>query len=98
MSKVYDGIDEAMGAGGAADVKDDGMTSLVVGREDSLKVYAASNTILAVILVGILILQAGQWYAQKKETAEIEEMDRVAEGRKVAREKGKGKEGDKKKQ
>jgi len=41
-----------------------------------LKVLAASNTILALVLVGVLVLQAGQWYAQKKETAEIEEMDR----------------------
>ena len=49
----------------------------IVGREDSLKVLAASNTILALVLVGILVLQAGQWYAQKKETAEIEEMDRL---------------------
>ena len=48
----------------------------IIGREDSLKVLAASNTILALVLVGVLVLQAGQWYAQKKETAEIEEMDR----------------------
>jgi len=50
--------------------------SELIGREDSLKVLAASNTILALVLVGVLVLQAGQWYAQKKETAEIEEMDR----------------------
>jgi len=48
-----------------------------VGREDTLQVMAASNTILALVLIGVLVLQAGQWYAQKKETAEIEEMDRV---------------------
>lgn len=40
---------------------------LILGREDSLKVLAASNTILALILVGILVLQAGQWYAEKRE-------------------------------
>ncbi|KAL2685277.1 hypothetical protein Neosp_006374 [[Neocosmospora] mangrovei] len=40
---------------------------LFLGREDSLKVLAASNTILALVLVGILVLQAGQWYAEKKE-------------------------------
>ncbi|KAM5360619.1 hypothetical protein ACJZ2D_013642 [Fusarium nematophilum] len=40
---------------------------LILGREDSLKVLAASNTILALVLVGILVLQAGQWYAEKKE-------------------------------
>ena len=59
-----------------------------VGREDSLKVVAASNTILALVLVGILVLQGGQWYAQKKEAAEMEEMDRVADQKKAAREKG----------
>lgn len=56
--------------------------SEVIGREDSLKVLAASNTILALVLVGVLILQAGQWYAQKKEIAEMEEMDKVARERK----------------
>lgn len=53
-----------------------------IGREDSLKVLAASNTILALVLVGVLVLQAGQWYAQKKEDAEIEEMDRVRDEKK----------------
>lgn len=48
-----------------------------VGREDSLRVLAASNTILALVLVGILVLQAGQWYAQRKEAEEIESMDRA---------------------
>ncbi|KAK0731506.1 secretory component protein [Lasiosphaeris hirsuta] len=33
---------------------------LVLGREDSLKVLSASNTILALVLVGVLVLQAGQ--------------------------------------
>ena len=61
-----------------------------IGREDSLRVLAASNTILALVLVGVLVLQAGQWYAQRKEDAEIAEMDRVAG------EKRKGKEGKKK--
>ena len=51
----------------------------IIGREDSLKVLAASNTILALVLVGVLVLQAGQWYAQRKEEAEIAEMDRVRE-------------------
>lgn len=53
-----------------------------IGREDSLKVLAASNTILALVLIGVLVLQAGQWYAQKKEAAEIEEMDRVRDEKK----------------
>ena len=30
-----------------------------IGREDSLRVLAASNTILALVMVGILVLQAG---------------------------------------
>jgi hypothetical protein len=51
----------------------------VIGREDSLRVLAASNTILALVLIGVLVLQAGQWYAQKKEEAEIEEMKKADE-------------------
>lgn len=42
----------------------------ILGREDSLKVLAASNTILALVLVGILALQAGQWYAERKDAQE----------------------------
>ncbi|KAL8918485.1 MAG: hypothetical protein Q9208_007292 [Pyrenodesmia sp. 3 TL-2023] len=45
-----------------------------LGKDDSLKVLAASNTILALVLVGVLVLQAGQWYAERKQTQEIEEM------------------------
>ncbi|KIW71887.1 hypothetical protein PV04_00115 [Phialophora macrospora] len=37
----------------------------VLGREDNLKVLAASNTILALVLVGVLVLQVGQWYADR---------------------------------
>jgi hypothetical protein len=40
---------------------------LLVGREDSLRVLAASNTILALVLVGVLVLQAGQWYAERRD-------------------------------
>lgn len=47
----------------------------ILGREDSLKVLSASNTILALVLVGVLVLQAGQWYADRKAVQEIEEMD-----------------------
>lgn len=47
----------------------------VLGREDSLKVLAASNTILALILVGVLILQAGQWYAEKKDQQEFDKLN-----------------------
>lgn len=38
-----------------------------IGREDSLRVLSASNTILALVLVGVLVLQAGQWYAERKD-------------------------------
>ena len=64
-----------------------------IGREDSLKVLAASNTILALILVGVLILQAGQWYAQRKEAEEIAEMDKLRDDKeKVVKESaGRGK-------
>ena len=43
----------------------------VLGREDNLKVLAASNTILALVLVGVLVLQVGQWYAERTDAAAI---------------------------
>jgi hypothetical protein len=49
---------------------------VVLGREDSLKVMAASNTILALVLVGVLVLQAGQWYAERKDNEEYERATR----------------------
>lgn len=58
-----------------------------VGREDSLRVMAASNTILALVLVGVLVLQAGQWYAQRKEEVEMEAMDKAAEEKKAGKKK-----------
>ncbi|KAK3329660.1 Shr3 amino acid permease chaperone [Apodospora peruviana] len=51
---------------------------LILGREDSLKVLSASNTILALVLVGVLVLQAGQWYAERKEADENDLMDKEA--------------------
>ncbi|CAD6583819.1 MAG: hypothetical protein ASARMPREDX12_001460 [Alectoria sarmentosa] len=45
-----------------------------LGRDDSLKVMAASNTILALVLVGVLVLQAGQWYAERKEGQQVESL------------------------
>lgn len=51
---------------------------VVLGREDSLKVLAASNTILALVLVGVLVLMAGQWYAERKDKEEWENMEREA--------------------
>ncbi|KAK5990854.1 Secretory component SHR3-like protein [Cladobotryum mycophilum] len=47
---------------------------IVLGREDSLKVLAASNTILALVLIGILVLQAGQWYAEKRDSDDEKEV------------------------
>jgi hypothetical protein len=44
----------------------------IVGRENSLSVLAASNTILALVLVGVLVLQAGQWYAERKDQDDAE--------------------------
>lgn len=55
-----------------------------ISREDTLRVFAASNTILALVLVGVLVLQAGQWYAKRAEEKEIQEFDRLAEEKKNA--------------
>lgn len=63
----------------------------VIGREDSLKVLAASNTILALVLVGVLVLQAGQWYAERREREERAQFEAME------KKEGKGK-GQKKKQ
>ena len=68
-----------------------------IGREDSLRVMAASNTILALVLVGVLVLQAGQWYAQRKEAEELEQMDKARDDKKKGKEAG-GSGGGKKKQ
>lgn len=57
-----------------------------IGREDSLRVMAASNTILALMLVGVLVLQAGQWYAQRKEAEEMEQMDKERDEKKKGKE------------
>lgn len=45
-----------------------------IGRDESLRVLSASNAILALVLVGVLVLQAGQWYAERKQGQEEEEM------------------------
>jgi hypothetical protein len=55
-----------------------------ISREDTLRVFAASNTILALVFVGVLVLQAGQWYAKRAEEKEIREFDRLAEEKKGA--------------
>jgi hypothetical protein len=51
-----------------------------------LRVLAASDTILALVLVGVLVLQAGQWYAQRKEEEEIELMDKARDEKKAKKE------------
>jgi mannose/fructose/N-acetylgalactosamine-specific phosphotransferase system component IID len=63
----------------------EGSNEIVVGREDSLRVLAASNTILALILVGVLVLQAGQWYAERKESEEVAKFEKEQEEKKEAK-------------
>ena len=48
----------------------------ILEREESLKVLSASNTILALVLVGVLVLQAGQWYAERRDEEETEGRER----------------------
>lgn len=65
---VYGNIDETMDT--------DAEAGDYINREDTLRVFAASNTILALVLVGVLVLQAGQWYALSKEEAEIKQIEK----------------------
>lgn len=53
-----------------------------VGRVDTLRVMAASQVILALVLVGVLVLQSGQWYAERKESQEIKKMEAQEEAAK----------------
>ncbi|MCJ1441859.1 MAG: hypothetical protein MMC23_002351 [Stictis urceolatum] len=64
-----------------------------LSREDSLKVLSASNTILALVLVGVLVLQAGQWYAERKEGQEVQKaiQERIEKKRAAAEKTGKKK-------
>ncbi|KAL2154383.1 hypothetical protein VTH82DRAFT_3059 [Thermothelomyces myriococcoides] len=57
---------------------------VVLGREDSLRVLSASHVILALVLVGVLVLQAGQWYAERKEADEIAKLEKLEAERKAA--------------
>ncbi|CCC06136.1 hypothetical protein SMACR_00352 [Sordaria macrospora] len=61
-----------------AGIKHDGPVTgeVVLGREDTMKVLSASNTILAMVLVGVLVLQAGQWYAESKEKDDFSKGDK----------------------
>jgi hypothetical protein len=78
----------------------------VLGREDNLKVLAASNTILALVLVGVLLLQVGQWYAERtdevamkafraKEEAEREKKEHEGSNPPAVKRSSSGKEGKK---
>ena len=55
-----------------------------VGREDSLRVLAASDAILALVLVGVLVLQAGQWYAERKDRQMEEKIEKEEKEGKAA--------------
>ncbi|KAI9894439.1 MAG: hypothetical protein M1814_003197 [Vezdaea aestivalis] len=66
----------------------EGEAGVVIGREDSLKVISASNTILALVLVGVLVLQAGQWYAERKEGEQLEKFRLEEEREKAAPRRG----------
>jgi hypothetical protein len=57
---------------------------VVLGREESLKVLSASNTILALVLVGVLVLQAGQWYAERKEADDYQNAEKAEKEKKAA--------------
>lgn len=83
MRLVSDGrygdyVDEKIAAGELDEVQ-----GQILGREDSLKVLSASNTILALVLVGVLVLQAGQWYAERKDALEFESLDNGGTGDEV---------------
>ncbi|KXH47305.1 ER membrane protein SH3 [Colletotrichum salicis] len=65
------------------EVKDGPVTGeIILGKEDSLKVLAASNTILALVLVGVLVLQAGQWYAERKDREDFAKLEKEEKGAK----------------
>ncbi|OLL22885.1 Secretory component protein psh3 [Neolecta irregularis DAH-3] len=47
-------------------------------RSDTLRVIAATHLIMAVVLMGVLLLQGGQYYAQKAAEKELIEMEEAA--------------------
>ncbi|KAF8422975.1 secretory component protein shr3 [Tirmania nivea] len=47
-----------------------------VGRVDTLKVMGATQTMMALVLLGVLVLQAGQWYAEWKEVEEEKRIEK----------------------
>jgi hypothetical protein len=70
---------------GIFDALPQGDNEIIIGREDSLRVLAASNTILALVLVGVLVLQAGQWYAERKDADEAEKFEKEIEEKSAAK-------------
>jgi hypothetical protein len=75
VGKYGEGLDEVVANADRNDEVDMGAWdretgTSILGREDNLKVLAASNTILALVLVGVLVLQAGQWYAERADEKE----------------------------
>jgi len=44
-------------------------------KGDTLRVMAASHVILAVVLIGVLLLQGGQWYAEVAALRELKEIE-----------------------
>ncbi|KAL1998082.1 hypothetical protein VTN02DRAFT_64 [Thermoascus thermophilus] len=73
-SGAYGGAAQQQTAVADGSAAADAEAGQILNREDSLKVLAASNTILALVLVGVLVLQAGQWYAERKDAQEYESL------------------------
>lgn len=73
MTNIVKGLQSVAGGDfGVMVLRKEGVVDELV-REDSLRTLAASNTILALVLIGVLVLQTGQWYAEKREGAERKE-------------------------
>lgn len=72
-SGIWDDPENRLGRDG------DNPGEFILGRDDSLKVLSASNTILALVLVGVLVIQAGQWYAEKRDMDDDREEAEEAE-------------------
>ncbi|KAK4165709.1 secretory component protein SHR3 [Cladorrhinum sp. PSN259] len=78
-TNIVKGLRAASGPGGfeGSKARHEGPFSgeVELSREDSLRVLSASHTILALVLIGVLVLQAGQWYAEKAAADETEELE-----------------------
>lgn len=60
-----------------------------IGRVDTMRVMAASQVILALVLVGVLALQSGQWYAEHKEAQEVAHAEQQRDGEERRKDKAK---------